>query len=52
MDRRLRRRGRVDPPSFKPDLGGVNVIAPGTYFGVWQRLSTRNFGVIDSVDAF
>jgi prepilin-type N-terminal cleavage/methylation domain-containing protein/prepilin-type processing-associated H-X9-DG protein len=27
-------------------------IAPGTYFGVWQKLSTRNFGEVVSADAF
>lgn len=45
------------PPgiSSKPDLGGGNLVyltAPGTYFGVWQKLSTRNFGEIVSADAF
>jgi prepilin-type N-terminal cleavage/methylation domain-containing protein/prepilin-type processing-associated H-X9-DG protein len=45
------------PPgiSSKPDpVGGtlVYLIAPGTYFGVWQKLSTRNFGEIVSADAF
>ncbi len=42
------------PPgiSFRPDLGGVNLVAAGTYFGVWQRLSTRNFGEVVSADAF
>lgn len=40
------------PPGIGYDAGGVRdlgdkslyTIAPGTYFGVWQRLSTRNFG--------
>jgi prepilin-type processing-associated H-X9-DG protein len=42
------------PPgiSFRPDLGGVNAIAPGMYFGVLQRLSTRNFGEVVSAGAF
>ena len=45
------------PPgiSFQPDLGGGNLlylIAPGTYFGVWQKLSTRNFGEVVAADAF
>jgi prepilin-type processing-associated H-X9-DG protein len=42
------------PPgiSFRPDLGGINVIAPRTYSGVWQRLSTRHFGVVVSAGAF
>ena len=30
----------------------VFTIAPGTYFGVWQKLSTRNFGEAVSADAF
>lgn len=37
-----------------PDYGDKSlfVIAPRTYFGVWQRLSTRNFGEVISADAF
>jgi prepilin-type N-terminal cleavage/methylation domain-containing protein/prepilin-type processing-associated H-X9-DG protein len=38
-----------------PSIEGDNLLyttAPGTYFGVWQKLSTRNFGEIVSADAF
>jgi prepilin-type processing-associated H-X9-DG protein len=36
-----------------PDFdNGVFTIAPGTYFGVWQKLSTRNFGEVVSADTF
>jgi len=37
-----------------PDLGAKSLytIAPGTYFGVWQKLSTRNFGEVVSVNEF
>jgi prepilin-type N-terminal cleavage/methylation domain-containing protein/prepilin-type processing-associated H-X9-DG protein len=31
---------------------GFYVIAPGAYFGPWQRLSTRNFGEVVGADAF
>ncbi len=45
------------PPgiSSKPYIEGDNLlymIAPGTYFGVWQKLATRNFGEVVSTDAF
>lgn len=32
--------------------GAKNVIAPGTYMGVYQKLSTRNFGEVISADAY
>ncbi len=40
------------PPGISYDAGGVPdkgdkglyTIAPGTYFGFWQKLSTRSFG--------
>ncbi len=37
-----------------PDLGDKSLytIAPGTYFGVWQKLSTRNYGEVVSVNEF
>ena len=48
------------PPGIAYDIGGpvdhgdksVYTIAPGTYFGVWQRLSTRNLGETFGADAF
>ena len=45
----------ADPASHDEALSGVDrmyLIAPGTYFGVWQKLSTRNFGEIVGADAF
>ena len=43
--------GRDGPGA--PGLAGVSLytIAPGTYLGVWQRLSTRNFGDVVGADA-
>jgi prepilin-type N-terminal cleavage/methylation domain-containing protein/prepilin-type processing-associated H-X9-DG protein len=38
----------------QPDIGGGNLvytISPRTYFGVWHKLSTRNFGEVVSADA-
>ncbi|APW62245.1 DUF1559 domain-containing protein [Paludisphaera borealis] len=45
------------PPGIgsEPYIEGDNLlytIAPGTYLGVWQKLSTRNFGEVVSADAF
>jgi prepilin-type processing-associated H-X9-DG protein len=45
------------PPGVRPepDMGGgslVYTIAPGTHLGVWQRLSTRNFGEVLADDEF
>ncbi len=48
------------PPGIGYDAGGVPdrgdkslyTIAPGTYFGVWQRLSTRNFGDVVGANEF
>ena len=40
---------------YPPGISYANnlfTIAPRTYFGVWQRLSTRNFGEIVSIDAY
>lgn len=41
-------------PGGEPDLGDSSVytVAPGTYFGVWQRLSTRNFGDVVGAHEF
>ncbi len=37
-----------------PDLGDKSLytIAPGTYFGVWQKLSTRSFGDVIGANEF
>jgi prepilin-type processing-associated H-X9-DG protein len=46
----------IDPISGLPSgityTGHVYSIAPGTYFGTWQRLSTRTFGEVISADSF
>jgi prepilin-type processing-associated H-X9-DG protein len=52
----------IDPTTGTPrgirsepsDVGDVVLytIAPGTYFGVWQRLATRDFGEVIGDDAF
>jgi prepilin-type N-terminal cleavage/methylation domain-containing protein/prepilin-type processing-associated H-X9-DG protein len=48
------------PPGIGYDAGGVPdlgdrslyTIAPGTYFGVWQKLSTRNLGEVFDANSF
>jgi len=48
---------RNDPSTrYPPGVSKVGwrmvAIAPGAYFGVWQKLSTRNFGEVIGADAF
>ena len=39
-------------PDVVPGDELVYTVAPGTYFGVWQKLSTRDFGEVVGADAF
>jgi hypothetical protein len=43
---------QTNPPPLGQDSTGLYQLAPGTYFHVYQALTTRNSGEVISADSY